>query len=146
MSVWPTAPTRCLNWARAADSMAHFVLEYSDNIDGATLQLQTLFERLHTCAVDSGMFPLKGVRSRAHACGDYRVADGNPEHIFVHLSVLVGAGRSLEAREIVAKSLFQVYEQHFARCFESNGVAMSFEMRELEPVLKYNRNTIEAYL
>jgi 5-carboxymethyl-2-hydroxymuconate isomerase len=126
--------------------MAHFVLEYSTNISAETLQLQTLFAALHSCAVDSGMFPLKGVRSRAHACSNYRVADGNPEHIFVHLSVLVGAGRSLEDRETVAKALFDVYQQHFASCFEHNGVAMSFEMRELEPVLKYNRNTIEAYL
>lgn len=126
--------------------MAHFVLEYSDNINDETLALQTLFERLHACAVDTGLFPLKGIRSRAYKCSDHRVADGNPEHIFVHLSVLVGAGRSLEQREVAAKAMFKVYEDHFAACFESTGVAMSFEMRELEPVLKYNRNNIEAYL
>ena len=64
----------------------------------------------------------------------------------IHLNFLVGAGRSLEERESAGKALFQVLEQHFADCFEQTGVAMSFEMRELDPVVKYNRNNIEAYL
>lgn len=126
--------------------MAHFVLEYSDNIPVATLDLQTLFANLHQAAVETGLFPLKGIRSRAYACHDYRMADGNPQHVFVHLTVLLGAGRSLEEREVAAKSFFQVLEQHFAACFEQGGVAMSFEMKELEPVLKYNKNNIQDYL
>lgn len=126
--------------------MAHFILEYSDNIDRDTLALQDLFARLHAEAADSGIFPLKGIRSRAYACRDYRMADGNPDHCFIHLSVLVGAGRELEQREMMAKSFFDILENHFAQCFLSGGVAMSFEMRELEPVLKYNKNNIQDYL
>lgn len=126
--------------------MAHFVLEYSDNIPAATIDLPILFTNLHQAAVETGLFPLKGIRSRAYACHDYRMADGNPQHVFVHLTVLLGAGRSLEEREAAAKSFFQVLEQHFAGCFEQGGVAMSFEMKELEPVLKYNKNNIQDYL
>lgn len=126
--------------------MAHLILEYSANISADTLALQTLFARLHQCAVDTGLFPLKGIRSRAHPCDNYRIADGNPKHMFVHLSVLVGAGRSPEERESAARALFDVYEQHFAPCFERSGVALSFEMRELEPLLKYNRNNIADHL
>ena len=126
--------------------MAHFVLEYSDNISADILNLQTLFAQLHQAAMATGIFPLKGIRSRAYACHDYRMANGNPEHIFVHLTVLLGAGRSLEERELAAKSFFKVLEAHFASCFESRGVAMSFEMKELEPVLKYNKNNLQDYL
>lgn len=126
--------------------MAHFVLEYSDNISNEVLNLQRLFADLHQAAMDTGIFPLKGIRSRAHACQDYRLADGNPEHMFVHLTVLLGAGRSLEERETAAKKFFSVLENHFASCFETRGVAMSFEMKELEPVLKYNKNNIQDYL
>lgn len=126
--------------------MAHFVLEYSDNIDKHTLNLQELFTNLHQAAVDTKLFPLKGIRSRAFACHDYRMADGNPEHMFVHLSVLLGAGRSMEEREHAAQSFFDVLTTHFAECFEQRGVAMSFEMKELEPVLKYNKNNIQDYL
>lgn len=126
--------------------MAHFVLEYSNNIDSKLLDLQGLFQALHETADQTGLFPHKGIRSRAYPCSDFRIADGNPQHIFVHLSVLVGAGRTLEQRESAAKEMFAVFERHFSTCFEQRGVAMSFEMRELEPVLKYNRNNIQDYL
>ena len=76
----------------------------------------------------------------------YRMADGNPEHMFVHLSVLLGAGRSMEERESAAQAFFEVLQSHFADSFKQRGVAMSFEMKELEPVLKYNKNNIQDYL
>ena len=126
--------------------MAHFVLEYSDNISKEDLALQDLFEKLHSAATDTGLFPLKGIRSRGYACTDYRMADGNPEHMFVHLEVKLGAGRSLEERESAAKSFFDVLKNHFSNSFTQRGVAMSFEMKELEPVLKYNMNNIQDFL
>ena len=126
--------------------MAHFVLEYSDNIDKDTLAVQTLFANLHQAALDTGLFPYKGIRSRAYASHDYRVADGNPDHIFVHLTVLLGAGRSLEERESAARLFFAVLEKHFASSFEQGGVALSFNMKELEPVLKFNKNNIQDFL
>jgi len=126
--------------------MAHFVLEYSDNITTQDLALQRLFANLHQAAVDTGLFPLKGIRSRGYACHDYRMADGNTEHMFVHLEVKLGAGRSLEERERAATAFFAVLTEHFAGSFEQRGVAMSFEMKELEPVLKYNKNNIQDYL
>lgn len=126
--------------------MAHFVLEYSNNIASDTLALQSLFEKLHQAAVDTGMFPLKGIRSRAYACEDYRIADGNPDHIFLHLSVLLGAGRNLREREVAAKMFFNVLCTHFSESINTRGVAISFEMKELEPVLKYNKNTIQEFL
>ena len=126
--------------------MAHFVLEYSANIPAETLSISTLFANLHQAAVDTGLFPLKGIRSRAYVCREYRLADGNPEHIFVHLTVLLGAGRSLEERELAAKSFFKLLEAHFASCYEQRGVALSFEMKELEPFLKYNKNNLQDYL
>lgn len=126
--------------------MAHFVLEYSSNITRDRLQLQQLFEKLHTAAKETGIFPYKGIRSRAYACQDYRIADGNPEHMFLHLSVLIGAGRTDPEKDQASKAFFAVYEAHFASCFETRGVAMSFEMRELEPVYKFNKNNIQDYL
>lgn len=126
--------------------MAHFVLEYSDNIEKHVLAVSTLFENLHNAAVDTGLFPLKGIRSRAHCCADYRMADGNPKHCFIHLTVKIGAGRSVDEKTAASKRFFKVLSEHFDSCFEERGVAMSFEMKELEPNLKYNRNNIQDYL
>ena len=126
--------------------MAHFILEYSNNITRDRLQLQHLFEKLHSAAKDSGIFPYKGVRSRAYACQDYRIADGNPQHRFIHLGVLIGAGRTEAEKEQAAKTFFAILEDHFSNCFETRGVAMSFELKELEPVYKFNKNNIQDYL
>jgi 5-carboxymethyl-2-hydroxymuconate isomerase len=126
--------------------MAHFVLEYSDNIAAEQLQLQRLFENLHTAARDSGIFPYKGIRSRAYPCREYRIADGKPEHVFIHLSVLIGAGRTADEKDLAANSFFAILDTHFGELFEQRGVAMSFELRELEAVYKFNKNNIQDYL
>lgn len=126
--------------------MAHFVLEYSTNIPADLLDLQELFSKLHGAAEATGIFPYKGIRSRAHPVDHFRVADGNPEHAFVHLSVLIGAGRSDDEKQTASESFFAVYSSHFDALFAERGVALSFEMKELEPVYKYNRNNIQDYL
>ena len=66
--------------------------------------------------------------------------------MFVHLLVKIGVGRSLEQREIASKELFAVLTEHFASSFEERGVAMSFEMMELESITKYNKNNVGDYL
>jgi len=126
--------------------MAHFVLEFSDNLDHSCMSIQRLFEELHSSAESTGLFPLKGIRSRAYPCRDYRVADGNPEHGFAHLEVKLGAGRSLEDRKTAAELFFKVFCDHFSNQVAQRGMAISFEMKELEPVLKFNKNNIEDHL
>jgi len=126
--------------------MAHFVLEFSDNLDENTLSIQALFYALHNAAQATGLFPLKGIRSRAYSCQHYRIADGNPKHGFVHLEVKLGAGRSLEDRQAAAEVFFTTLCEHFTENCASKGMAISFEMKELEPVLKFNKNNIQEYL
>ncbi len=126
--------------------MAHFVLEYSDNLEQSEQGIQGLFQALHEAAVQTGLFPLKGIRSRAYCCSRYRIADGNPEHGFAHLEVKVGAGRTLHDRQAVADVFFQIYCDHFADQIATRGMAISFEMRELEPVLKFNKNNVQQFL
>lgn len=126
--------------------MAHFILEYSDNLEQDNESIQTLFKSLHKAAEETGLFPLKGVRSRAYPCKQYRMADGNSEHGFAHLEVKLGAGRSMGQRQAAANSFFAVFTQHFDALVAKRGMALSFEMRELEPVLKFNKNNIQDYM
>ena len=126
--------------------MAHFVLEYSDNLDQNDASIQALLSALHEAADATGLFPLKGLRSRAYCCSQYRMADGNPEHGFAHLEVKLGVGRSMEDRQSAADSFFKVFTDHFAEQVEQRGMAISFEMRELEPILKFNKNNVSDYL
>ena len=126
--------------------MPHFVLEYSDNLAVDADVLQSLFAGLIDNAVESGLFPLKGMRCRAHPCHDYRMADGNPEHAFAHLEIKIGVGRSLDERDAFTRSSFDVLKSHLADDIARRGVALSIELRELESVTKYNANNVGDYL
>ena len=103
--------------------MAHFILEYSDNLGETDESVQQLFAALFDAAESTGLFPRKGLRGRAYVCNQYRMADGNPEHTFAHLEIKLGVGRSLEERKSAADVLFAVYNKHFEDHFASHGMA-----------------------
>ena len=126
--------------------MAHFILEYSANLDSEKLALDTLLERLVQSAVDTGLFPLAGIRSRAHRCEHFRVADGSPDYAFVHLHVKLGTGRTDTEKETAAKAFFDTLSNHLQPLYEQQGLAISFEMTELPATLKYNQNNLRDYM
>ena len=125
--------------------MAHFIVEYSANLDADLLDLNGLFANLHQAAVDTGLFPLAGIRSRAHRCEHFRVADGSTKFGFVHLEFKLGSGRTEAQKQQVGELLLQVLTDHLQPLYESMGLAISFEMSEL-PEIKYNRNNLRDYL
>jgi 5-carboxymethyl-2-hydroxymuconate isomerase len=122
--------------------MAHFIYEYSANLPAAQLDLAGLMEKMHNAAVDSGIFPEGGLRSRAICCEEFRIGDGNPDHGFVNLSMKVGRGRDEVTRLAIGQELFELLIDHLQPLFDSRGLAVSFEMRELEELVKFNRKNI----
>ncbi|WP_426357513.1 hypothetical protein ACPUVO_13770 [Pseudocolwellia sp. HL-MZ19] len=125
--------------------MPHFILEHSGNLENASLNLDGLFEQLVEKAVATGIFPLAGIRCRAHNCEHFRVADGTAAFGFVHLNVRIGSGRTEEQKASSAKILFDVLTDHLAVLYENQGLAISFELTEL-PTHKFNQNNLRDYL
>ena len=126
--------------------MAHFIVEYSANLDDNAVDLPDLFDKLHQAAVATELFPLAGIRSRAHRCEHFRVADGDSHYGFVHLQVKVGAGRSEQQLQTAAQAFFDVLSDHLQALYQQQGLAISFEMTELPTTLKYNQNNLRDYL
>lgn len=122
--------------------MAHFIYEYSANLPAEQLDLQGLMAKMHTAAAATGVFPLSGMRSRAIRCEDYRIGEGDPNHGFLNLSMKVGHGRDLETRMAMGRTLFELLIEHLQPVFASRGLAVSFEMRELEEHVKFNHRNI----
>jgi 5-carboxymethyl-2-hydroxymuconate isomerase len=122
--------------------MAHFIYEYSANLPAEQLDLQVLMAKMHTAAAATGVFPLSGMRSRAIRCDDYRIGEGDPNHGFLNLSMKVGHGRDLETRMAMGRTLFELLIEHLQPVFASRGLAVSFEMRELEEHVKFNHRNI----
>lgn len=125
--------------------MPHFILEYSANLDNS-IEFADLFGQLTDTAVATGVFPLAGIRCRAHRSDHYRIADGNPDFGFAHLQVKLGAGRPDEVKAAAAEAIFSTLSEYFKPLYETQGLALSFEMTELPVTLKYNHNNLRNYI
>ena len=123
--------------------MPHFIAECTDNIREQA-DLPALFAKVNDALAATGIFPLGGIRSRAHWLDTWQMADGKHDYAFVHMTLKSGAGRSLESREAVGKALFELIKTHFADLMASRYLALSFEIDELHPTLNYKQNNVHA--
>ena len=86
--------------------MPHFSIEYSANLD-ARVDMPEIVELVRKAAVETGIFPLGGIRVRAVKCEHYAIADGNPQHGFLAMVLRLGEGRDLAARKRAGEHIFR---------------------------------------
>ncbi|XGI78340.1 5-carboxymethyl-2-hydroxymuconate Delta-isomerase [Enterobacter hormaechei] len=123
--------------------MPHFIAECTDNIRQQA-DLPGLFAKVNEALAATGIFPLGGIRSRAHWLDTWQMADGKHDYAFAHMTLKIGAGRSLESREAVGEMLFELIKAHFAELMAARYLALSFELDELHPTLNYKQNNVHA--
>ncbi|WP_315709919.1 5-carboxymethyl-2-hydroxymuconate Delta-isomerase [Brenneria uluponensis] len=123
--------------------MPHFVTECTENIRQQA-RLPALFAQVNTLLADSGIFPLGGIRSRAHWIDTWQMADGKQDYAFVHMTLKIGHGRGLAALQPVMTSLFACIQAHFAELMAERYLALSLVVEELHPVLNFKQNNVHA--
>ncbi|AKZ71910.1 5-carboxymethyl-2-hydroxymuconate Delta-isomerase [Enterobacter roggenkampii] len=123
--------------------MPHFIAECTDNIREQA-DLPGLFAKVNEALAATGIFPIGGIRSRAHWLDTWQMADGKHDYAFVHMTLKIGVGRSLKSREEVGEMLFALIKTHFAALMASRYLALSFELDELHPTLNYKQNNVHA--
>ncbi|ASD57613.1 TPA: 5-carboxymethyl-2-hydroxymuconate Delta-isomerase [Enterobacter asburiae] len=123
--------------------MPHFIAECTDNIREQA-DLPGLFAKVNEALAATGIFPIGGIRSRAHWLDTWQMADGRHDYAFVHMTLKIGAGRSLESREAVGEMLFALIKAHFAELMADRYLALSFELDELHTTLNYKQNNMHA--
>jgi 5-carboxymethyl-2-hydroxymuconate isomerase len=125
----------------------HFIVEYTANIkDGADIP-GLLRKASETLIAQDGVFPLGGIRLRAHELTHYRVADGRPEYGFVHATLKIGSGRSEQTKAKVCEELFAVMKAHFFGAGnEQRPLALSMEFHEFEEASTYRYNMLHTLL
>jgi len=108
--------------------MPHLTLEYTDNLE---FDIQPLLARLHSELVATGAINLKGLKSRAISYNAYRIADGNPEYAFVHVNLLIRAGRPLEVQKDVSQRVLDALKDTFGERFENSYLSLSVDIKEM---------------
>ena len=102
--------------------MPHLIVEYSANIEQA-LNLPVLMRGLKERAVETGVFPLGGIRVRAARRDAFDIADGDADNAFVHLQARIGAGRDEATRNAAADEMIRALSQ-----LKCEGVATTIPM------------------
>lgn len=125
--------------------MPHFQIDYSPNLEDR-LDVAGLCVALRDAAVQTGVFPASGIRVRATPCAHVVMADGNPDHAFLDLSVRLRGGRDLETRKRASAMIFQAAEQYCADILASSSFMLSMEMRDIDPELSPKISSIRQHL
>ena len=108
--------------------MPHLTLEYTDNLN---FEVQPLLNRLHSELVATGAINLKGIKSRAVRHSQYRIADGDPNYAFVHVSLLIREGRPLEIQKDAAQRVMAVLKETFGYLFTDSYLSLSVDIKEM---------------
>ncbi|CAN5146581.1 5-carboxymethyl-2-hydroxymuconate Delta-isomerase [soil metagenome] len=125
--------------------MPHLVYEYTDNLGEQADIAGLLRKSAHILIDQGGVFPIGGIRVRAHRLSEYCIADGSrADDAFVHASLKVGAGRSDAEKKKACDELFTMITDHFAAFFDQRGLALSMEFSEFSEAGTWKKNNIHA--
>lgn len=125
--------------------MPHIQIDYSPNLE-ARLDVAGLCRALRDAAVETGVLPLAGIRVRATACSHVVMADGNPDHAFLDISLRLRGGRAQEDKERATAHIFAAAEAFCAEVLAQSSFMLSFEMRDIDPSLSPKISSIRRYL
>jgi 5-carboxymethyl-2-hydroxymuconate isomerase len=125
--------------------MPHIQIDYSPNLE-SRLDMPALCRRLRDAAVETGILPLAGVRVRATACTHVVIADGDPAHAFLDISVRLRAGRSDADKARATAHIFAAAEAFCADLLATSSFLLSLEMREIDAALAPKTSSIRRYL
>jgi len=125
--------------------MPHLNIEYSANLEDA-LDVQALVDRIHETALETGIFPLGGVRTRAEARKHYRIANGDPRAGYIHMMVRIGSGRDIETRRAAGDKIFSALCDFTDELYRSRPLALSFELHEIPPDMAWRKNNLHELL
>ena len=125
--------------------MPHLNIEYSANLEGS-LDVQALVDRIHETALETGIFPLGGVRTRAEARNYYRIANGDPRAGYIHMLVRIGSGRDFEVRRAAGEKIFAALCDFTDELYQSQPLALSFELHEIPPDMAWRKNNLHELL
>ena len=125
--------------------MPHFTIEYSANLD-PRLDMGKVVEVVRKAAVETGIFPLGGIRVRAIRCEHYAIADRAADYGFLDMVLRLGEGRDLATRKKAGEHIFRALSQHLDPVFSQSKFALSFDMQINDKETSWKRNNIHDAL
>ena len=125
--------------------MPHLMIDYSANVE-PDVDMGALCDTLRDVAASIDAFPLAGVKVRAARVDHYAIADGNPEHGFIDISVRIREGRDTQTKQNAAQKLFDAANEFVADVMQRRSLALSLELRDIDAALSPKSGSIRKFL
>ena len=125
--------------------MPHLIIEHSANIE-KELDLPRLVSCLHTTTSEIKDFPMAGLRTRIAKRDIFCIADGHPDNSFVHVTLRIRHGRSMDTKKKAAESIFESLTTYLDTLLKKKPLAISFEIQEIDPELSFRKGNIRDHL
>jgi len=125
--------------------MAHVMVDYSPNVEG-WIDMAGFCDALRLAAIGTGALPMPGIRVRAMRADHVSIADGDPDHGYIDISVRLRGGRDLATRKAATAHIFAAAETFLAPVMATRSLALSLEMRDIDPELAPKTGTIRDHL
>ena len=125
--------------------MPHFQIEYSANLE-TVIDMGALCEAIRAKAATIDTFPMAGIRVRATRVDFVAMADGDPKHGFIDLSIRLREGRPDGVKRDAIDQIFAVLKEFMTPAMASHSIALSAEMRDINAELSPKFGTIRDHL
>ncbi|SMX44712.1 5-carboxymethyl-2-hydroxymuconate Delta-isomerase [Octadecabacter ascidiaceicola] len=125
--------------------MPHFHLEYSANLEDV-VDIAALCEAIRAEAATIDTFPMAGIRVRAKRVDHFAMADGDPKHGFIDLSVRLREGRADDVKRDAITRIFATLKDFMAPALATRSIALSAEMRDINADLSPKFGTVRDHL
>lgn len=125
--------------------MPHIIVEYSPNLE-SRIDMAELCDFIRRTAITIDALPMPGIRVRAIKVDHYSIADGNPDHAFIDVSLRLRAGRSMDVRKHAIETLFEAVKEFLTAYMAENSLALSFEVRNIDADLSPKCGSIREHL
>lgn len=123
----------------------HIVVDYSANMEDRA-DMAGLCDALRLAAIETGILPMPGVRVRAIRADHVSIADGRDIHGYVDISIRLRGGRPNKAKQAATAHIFDAAHQYLAPALAKHSIALSLEMRDIDPDLSPKTGTIRDHL
>ena len=123
--------------------MPHLIVEYSANLE-QRIDISALVSAVHAAALETGVFPIGGLRTRAERRDIYLIADTHPDNAFVHVQARIGHGRDAAVRQSAAEHIFAAVKRVTNDAFAVSPLGLTLEIVEIDPIGSLKHNNLHA--
>jgi 5-carboxymethyl-2-hydroxymuconate isomerase len=125
--------------------LPHLIYEYTDNLTCSSVDIPAQLKKSTQVLINlDGLFPTGAIRVRALRLAEYCIAEGTHDDAFVHATLRMGAGRSVEDKKRIGDELFKMICEHFAEVFQTRNLALSLDIQESSETGSWKKNNILA--